>query len=94
MDRIDFIKNLAGATVAPTLLKDLLEIKDEKVIITEPLRKRVAIDINALQCGVMGRGGQKMKPKEILSIYFETGVLLYERQPDMPPDYNPITVLD
>lgn len=94
MDRTDFLKNLAGATVAPTLLKDLLDVKDEKVIITEPLRKRVAIDIQALNCGVLGPGGRKIPPKELLKIYFETGVLLYKRQPDMGPDYNPITVLE
>lgn len=97
MDRSDFLKNVVGAAAAPTLLKDLLNITDDdKVVITEG-RKKIAIDIDALtNCSVHGPGGKKMAPKEILDIYFKTGILVYtsRRSDGSEITHHPITVLE
>ena len=98
MDRSDFLKNIVGAAAAPTLLKDLLNITDDdKVIISEPRSKKISIDVGALTgCSVHGPGGKRMTPKEILDIYFKTGILIYS---SVRPDgseitHHPITVIE
>ncbi len=99
MNRSDFFKNIAGAAAAPTLLKDILNITDDdKVVISEPKGKKIAIDIHALTaaCSIHGPGGKKITPKEILDIYFKTGILIYS---SVRPDgseilHNPIQVIE
>lgn len=97
MDRSDFLKNVVGAAAAPTLLKDLLNITDDdKVVITEG-RKKIAVDVHALTgCGIIGPGGNRMTPREILDIYFKTGILIYSsKRPDGSEiTHHPITVIE
>jgi len=84
MNRSEFFQSAVAAVATPTLLKDLIDVENDKVIISEPGKKRIAIDVDALTgCYVPGPGGRKITPKEILKIYFESGVLIYSsKRPD------------
>lgn len=96
MDRSDFLKNVVGAAAAPTLLKDLLNITDDdKVVVDTPKGKLIAIDIDALK-SVNGPTGRHLAPKEILEIYFKTGIIIYSsRRPDGSEiTHHPITVIE
>ena len=97
MNRSDFFKSAAAAAVTPTLLKDLIDVENDKVIISEPGRKKIAIDVHALTgSSIHGPSGKKMTPKEILEIYFQTGILIYSSQRPDGSDiaFNPIQVLE
>jgi len=95
MNRSDFFKRAAAVAATPVLLKDLIDIENDKVIVSEPGRKKIAIDVHALQ-GIGNKGGREMTPKEILDLYFSTGILLYrsERPDGSEMTYNPIQIIE
>jgi hypothetical protein len=97
MNRSEFFQSAVAAAATPTLLKDLIDIENDKVIISEPGRKKIAIDVHALTgCLVNGPGGKKFTPAELLDIYFKTGILIYSsKRPDGSEiTHHPITVIE
>jgi len=96
MNRSEFFQSAVAAVATPTLLKDLIDVENDKVIISEPGRKKIAIDIHALTNCKVEYGGFRLTPREILDIYFKTGVLIYSSQrPDGSEiTHHPITVLE
>lgn len=93
MNRGDFFKNAAGLAVAPTLLKDLIDVENDKVIIKEPGRAKIAVDLDALR-GLSNEFGRSMTVKDILQIYLETGILIYHKPDYMGPDYQPVQIIE
>ena len=95
MNRSDFFKSAAAAVVTPTLLKDIIDVENDKVIISEPGRKKIAIDMRSIM-HIGESGCKKMTVKEVLDIYFTTGILLYRStRPDgSEMSFNPIQIIE
>lgn len=94
MKRSAFLKNIlaAGAVIglAPKVLAEperKLEIIDDHTIKVIGSRRDVSINLRNLRC-------DDKTPKEILEIYMATGVLLWSRQYNDPPEYLPIQFID
>lgn len=72
MNRNEFLKKLGItgtlAVATPMLLSDNIKV-------VNPPKGRIAIDINSLQG--MTNNGQKLTPRDILEIFHNTGILIY-----------------
>lgn len=66
----------------------------EKVKILKPEKEhKIAVDVQALH-NVGPSGGKMFTAKEILELYFATGVFLCQRTPEMGPNYQPVVAIE
>lgn len=93
MDRLSFLKNSALLGLAPVLLNEILDVDQSKIIVENHKKKRVAIDLSAIQ-NIGGKGGRTMEPADIIKIYLETGVLIYRTPHGAHEGFKPIHVID
>lgn len=67
--------------------KDLKEVK----IIKPAKDHKIAIDLEAISH--IHNGVKILTAKEIMELYFETGVLLYQKTPTMGSNYQPVRII-
>jgi len=80
MNRGSFLKMLGGGVVGSALVPTILRASDEVKEIKNP---SYAIDINAISQFTIG--GKKISPSEVLGLWRETGILIYNSHLGSPP---------